>query len=70
MTNPVGAVRADYVNGVDASNGYVYSERTFDSHALTIGTADGYDNVTGIGSPNGTTWLSALDSYPAFQPGS
>lgn len=60
-TDPEGAVRVDYANGFDASNGYLYSERTFDSDAkLTIHVRDGYDDVTGIGSPNGTAWLNAV----------
>ncbi|MGN6780024.1 MAG: S53 family peptidase [Marmoricola sp.] len=56
-----GAVRVDYVNGLDAGNGYVYSERTFDSDgALTIHVQKGYDDVTGLGSPDGAAWLTAV----------
>jgi subtilase family serine protease len=56
-----GDVRVDYVNGVDASNGYVYSARWFDDDtALTIHVRDGYDDVTGIGVPDGQTWIDAL----------
>lgn len=56
-----GAVRVDYVNGVDASDGYVYSARWFDDDGpLTIHVRPGYDDVTGVGSPNGATWLNAL----------
>ncbi len=59
-----GAVRVDYVNGVDASNGYVYSARYFDADAgLTIHVANGYDTVTGVGSPTGAAWLSAIASH-------
>jgi subtilase family serine protease len=59
-----GAVRADYVNGVDGSDGYSYTERTFDSdEALTIHVRDGYDDVTGIGSPNGEAWLAAIAGH-------
>ena len=59
-----GDVRSDYVNGVDASGGYVYSERTFDSDAaLTIHVRPGYDDVTGVGVPNGQAWLNAVSSY-------
>jgi subtilase family serine protease len=58
-----GDVRSDYVNGVDASAGYVYSERTFDSDAaLTIHVRPGYDDVTGVGVPNGQAWLDAVAS--------
>jgi subtilase family serine protease len=59
----LGAVRADYINGVDASNGYTYSLRSlgFDSK-LTIHAAVGYDDVTGVGTPNGADFLAALAS--------
>jgi subtilase family serine protease len=56
-----GAVRADYVNGVDASNGYTYTARYFDwDDVLTIHVRPGYDDVTGVGTPNGAAWLAAL----------
>ena len=56
-----GAVRAEYVNGVDASNGYVYSARWFDrGDLITIHTRTGYDDVTGVGSPDGAAWLNAV----------
>jgi subtilase family serine protease len=59
-----GAVRSDYVNGVDASGGYVYSARWFDyDEPLTIHVRPQYDDVTGIGSPNGTDWLNAVKSF-------
>lgn len=59
-----GVVRADYLNGVDASGGYTYTARLFDFDTpLTIHVQDGYDDVTGIGSPNGAAWLTALVGY-------
>jgi subtilase family serine protease len=58
-----GDVRSDYVNGVDGADGYVYSARTFDSDdALTIHVRPGYDDVTGVGVPNGQAWLDAVAS--------
>jgi subtilase family serine protease len=60
----VGAVRSDYINGVDDSSGYRYSTRLFDAESsLTIHVRNGYDDVTGLGSPNGATWLSAVAGY-------
>jgi subtilase family serine protease len=53
-----GVVRVDYVNGVDASGGLTTSVRTFDFQGLTIQTAPGYDNVTGLGTPNGKAFLA------------
>lgn len=56
-----GTVRVDYVNGVDDSDGYVYSSRSFDDDGpLTIHVRNAYDDVTGVGSPNGAAWLSAV----------
>jgi subtilase family serine protease len=53
-----GDIRVDYVNGQNATDGYVYSVRTFDSDGqLTIHVRPNYDDVTGLGSPNGETWL-------------
>jgi subtilase family serine protease len=59
----LGAVRADYVNGVDASGGYGYTLRSlgFDTK-LTIHARPGYDDVTGVGTPNGAAFLAALSS--------
>jgi subtilase family serine protease len=61
--SPLGVVRANYKNSVDATNGYTYLLRSlnFDSK-LTIHTVPGYDNVTGVGTPNGAAFLSALSS--------
>ena len=48
----VATVRADYANGVDASDGLVNSLRTF-NQTLSLKTTPGYDDVTGLGTPNG-----------------
>jgi subtilase family serine protease len=57
----VGVVRVDYVNGVDASDGTATSLRSID---VTVGTTlrvrRGYDNVTGVGTPNGAKFLGSL----------
>ena len=53
-------VRSDFANLVDASNGYVASVRSIDDDApLTIHTANGFDDVTGIGSP-GTDFVTTI----------
>jgi subtilase family serine protease len=58
-----GAVRSDFVNGVDDADGYVYSARWFDRDgSLTIHVRTGYDDVTGIGVPNGDAWLHAVSA--------
>jgi len=56
-----GEVRVDYKNSVDAGDGYTYTARWFDvDELLTIHVTPGYDDVTGVGSPNGSAWLAAL----------
>jgi subtilase family serine protease len=51
-----GNVRADFVNGLDATDGLTYSVRTFNQDA-SLATKKGWDNVTGVGSPN-PTWIN------------
>jgi len=51
-------VRVDYANGVDRSDGLIYSVRTFNQDtSLRLGP--GWDDITGVGSPN-PAWLSAF----------
>ncbi|WP_449224286.1 S53 family peptidase [Amycolatopsis pigmentata] len=58
VTHVEGAVeRVDYANQVDASKGLIVSARKLDYPNLTIHTTPGYDNVTGVGSPNGLAFL-------------
>jgi subtilase family serine protease len=54
---PGGVVRVDFNNGVDASDGLTTSVRTFDFQGLAIHTTPGYDDVTGLGAPNGLAFL-------------
>jgi subtilase family serine protease len=58
---PIAVVRNNYKNNVNPAGGSFVSLRTlgFDSR-LTIHVRRGYDDVTGIGSPNGDVWLEAL----------
>lgn len=51
-------VRPDYANGLDPKDGILYSVRTFDDDSSLV-TRPGWDDVTGIGSPNGG-YLSAF----------
>jgi len=48
--------RRNFVNGVDATNGTVDRLRTFDDYSgsPTQSTHAGWDNVTGLGTPNGS----------------
>jgi subtilase family serine protease len=53
-----GAVRVDYANGVDATDGLVYSVRTFNQDS-SLRLGPGWDDITGVGSPN-PAWLTAF----------
>ena len=55
-----GVVRVDYVDGLDAAQGYVSSVRTFNDPQQVIHTTNGYDNVTGLGAPNSFQFLLRL----------
>jgi len=53
--------RVDYVNKVDDSAGTVTSLRSLDVTVGTIlRTRPGYDDITGLGTPNGPAFLSSL----------
>jgi subtilase family serine protease len=53
-----GNVRVDYANGVDPTGGLLYSVRTFDQDS-SLRVTTGWDDVTGIGSPN-LGWLTSV----------
>ncbi|HEX3790762.1 MAG TPA: S53 family peptidase [Pseudonocardiaceae bacterium] len=55
-----GVVRVDFVDGVDNAQGTVTSIRTFNDPDLTIHTTKGYDNTTGLGTPNGLLFLGLV----------
>ena len=58
-----GAVRVDYANSENGKDGYVYSARWFDGDDnLTIHVRPGYDDVTGVGAPNGAAWLASVSA--------
>lgn len=57
-------MRNDYVNSVDASQGIKTTLRTFDQ-TESLATTPGYDDVTGVGSPNGQNFLAALSAAAA-----
>jgi subtilase family serine protease len=61
---PIAVVRNDYDNSVDDSDGITTSLRTFDQ-AQSLHTTPGYDDVTGVGSPNGQKFLDALAARSA-----
>jgi subtilase family serine protease len=54
------AVRVDYRDGVDSADGVTRSVRTFDFTDLAIHTTKGYDDTTGLGTPNGQAFIDRL----------
>jgi subtilase family serine protease len=55
----IAAVRNDYKVMGDTSSGITTSLRTFNQTG-TLHTRPGYDDVTGVGSPNGADFINAL----------
>lgn len=55
---PMYQVRTDYVNGVDSSQGYKYQLQTMDTQRSTLHDVPGYDDETGVGSPNGSAFFN------------
>ena len=55
-------MRSDFDNGENAADGLTFSVRTMNQTG-TLQTTPGYDDVTGIGTPNGAAFLQALSSF-------
>ena len=51
--SPLAEVRTDYVNFLDDSQGRFFRLRTIDVQTSTLHATPGYDDETGVGSPNG-----------------
>ena len=62
IVNPrvtIAVVRTNFNNGVDSKGGISYSLRTMNQTG-SLHARVGYDDATGIGSPNGQNFLDAL----------
>jgi subtilase family serine protease len=57
--SPMGAVRTDFANSVNPHDGLAFTLRSLNQTG-TLDTAPGYDDVTGLGSPNGQAFLNAM----------
>lgn len=57
---PIAQVRTEYTNNVDASAGYTYRLQTIDVQSSTIHSTKGYDDETGVGSPNGLGFFAGM----------
>jgi hypothetical protein len=56
---PVYQVRTDYVNGLDSTDGYRFRLQSIDVQTSTIHSVPGYDDETGLGTPNGPAFFAA-----------
>jgi subtilase family serine protease len=54
------AIRVDYVNGENASDGLITSRRWLGFEGTSLHATAGYDDMTGLGSPNGSAFFAAL----------
>ena len=60
-TSPLAQVRTDYVNFLDNSQGKFFRLQTIDVQSSTLHDTPGYDNETGVGTPQGPAFfLSAF----------
>ncbi|MEP9384864.1 S53 family peptidase [Nocardioides sp. KR10-350] len=57
---PVYEVRTDYNNYLDSSDGYLYRLQQIDVQTSTLHDVKGYDDETGVGSPNGSAFFTAV----------
>jgi len=57
--HPLAQVRTDYANFVDNSAGFLFRLQTLNTTG-SISTRRGYDDVTGVGTPNGATFFNRL----------
>jgi subtilase family serine protease len=55
--SPLAEVRTDYANFLDASQGYLFRLRTTDVQSSTLHDTRGYDDETGVGTPNGPAFF-------------
>ncbi|WP_322748562.1 MULTISPECIES: hypothetical protein, partial [unclassified Frankia] len=61
------AVDLDYTNGQDPTHGYLITLRTF-NQPQTINPRPGYDDVTGLGTPNGFAFVTGLAHGAGLHP--
>ena len=55
---PVAEVRTDYNNLLDPSDGFLIRLRTTDVQSSTLHDTPGYDDETGVGTPNGPSFFA------------
>jgi subtilase family serine protease len=58
-TSPQAEVRTDYANFLNGSQGKTYKLQTIDVQTTTIHDTPGYDDETGVGTPDGPAFFNA-----------
>jgi subtilase family serine protease len=58
-SSPLAQVRTDYENTVDNTAGKSYRLQTIDVQSSTLHDTPGYDNETGVGTPNGPAFFGS-----------
>jgi subtilase family serine protease len=56
-TSPLAQVRTDYVNSLDNTQGKFFRLQTIDVQSSTLHDTPGYDDETGVGTPNGPAFF-------------
>jgi subtilase family serine protease len=56
-SSPVAQVRTNYANNLDASTGYSFELGTIDVQSSTLHDTKGYDDETGVGTPDGPAFF-------------
>jgi subtilase family serine protease len=56
-SSPLAQVRTDYANLLNSSDGYLYRLQTIDVQSSTLHDTPGYDDETGVGTPNGPAFF-------------
>lgn len=59
-SSPVAQVRTDYVDGVDNAQGTFFRLGTIDVQSSTLHDTPGYDDETGVGTPNGPSFFTRV----------
>ena len=54
---PLAQVRTDYANFLDNSQGKLFRLQTIDVQSSTLHDTPGYDNETGVGTPDGPAFF-------------
>ena len=63
LTSPIpSVVRVNYKNSENAAGGLSYSLRTLEKSNQTLQSTRGFDTATGVGTPNGVNFFTAITS--------